>query len=429
MTPALAEDAAAVTTSSGLAAATSTREGYARVFLDCPTCDPDFFKTEVGFVDFVRAREDAEVHVLVTTQTTGSGGSEYTLAFLGRSRFLGVDDTMKFVSPANASADEKRTGLVRVFELGLMRYVSHTPAAKELTLAFTAPDATVGKKIDPWNSWTFRVSGRGTFEGQATTSVRDLSGNASATRTTDEWKVRLSASDSYGENRYKFDGPPVTRYVSISRSSSGNGEVVRSLGDHWAAAVNSGLSSSTYSNERLSVAASAGIEYDVFPYSESTRRLLTFRYQLTEGYQRFFDTTIYGRTWQYQPSESLDATTELTQPWGSVSFGLAGSHYFLKDGGGLDLRKNEITGDLSLDLKLFKGFSVTMFGSAALLHDQIYLPSGGASEAEVLLQRKQLETNYTYFTSIGLSYTFGSIYSTVVNPRFGGAGGNRVFFF
>jgi hypothetical protein len=45
---------------------------------------------------------------------------------------------------------------------------------------------------------------------------------------------------------------------------------------------------------------------------------------------------------------------------------------------------------------------------------------------EVLLQRRQLETGYSYFFSVGLSYTFGSIFTNVVNPRFGSQGGAGV---
>jgi hypothetical protein len=47
----------------------------------------------------------------------------------------------------------------------------------------------------------------------------------------------------------------------------------------------------------------------------------------------------------------------------------------------------------------------------------------GASLEEVLLQRKQLATTYEYFFSVGLSFSFGSVRSTVVNPRFGDGGG------
>jgi hypothetical protein len=33
------------------------------VFLDCDRCDGDYIRKEVTFVDYVRTREDADVHV------------------------------------------------------------------------------------------------------------------------------------------------------------------------------------------------------------------------------------------------------------------------------------------------------------------------------------------------------------------------------
>jgi hypothetical protein len=38
---------------------------------------------------------------------------------------------------------------------------------------------------------------------------------------------------------------------------------------------------------------------------------------------------------------------------------------------------------------------------------------------EILMGTGQLATDYSFYGSIGLSYTFGSIYSNVVNSRFG----------
>ena len=58
-------------------------------------------------------------------------------------------------------------------------------------------------------------------------------------------------------------------------------------------------------------------------------------------------------------------------------------------------------------------------GTYARIHDQLSLPKGGASLDEILLQRKELETDYGYHISLGFNYTFGSVYSNVVNPRFG----------
>ena len=51
-----------------------------RVFIDCRAggCDEQFFRTELTWFDHVRDQQDADVHVLVTGQGTGGGGTEYT---------------------------------------------------------------------------------------------------------------------------------------------------------------------------------------------------------------------------------------------------------------------------------------------------------------------------------------------------------------
>jgi len=72
-----------------------------------------------------------------------------------------------------------------------------------------------------------------------------------------------------------------------------------------------------------------------------------------------------------------------------------------------------------MNIRLLRGLSVSLRGEYSRIHDQLNLPKGDASIDEILLRRKELATNYEYSFSVGLSYTFGSIFSNVVNPRFG----------
>ncbi len=111
--------------------------------------------------------------------------------------------------------------------------------------------------------------------------------------------------------------------------------------------------------------------------------------------------------------ESLSATLELREKWGSVSASLTGSHYFH------DFKKNRLNLFTALSLNLFKGLSLVAVASGARIHDQLSLSGAGASLEEVLLRRTEVETSYRYFVSFGLNFTFGSIYTNVVNPRFG----------
>ena len=78
---------------------------------------------------------------------------------------------------------------------------------------------------------------------------------------------------------------------------------------------------------------------------------------------------------------------------------------------------------------MVKGLSVNFGGGASLIHDQLSLKKGEATLDEVLLRQQELATQYRYYTSIGISYTFGSIYNNVVNPRFGGSGGGYMIYY
>ena len=70
-----------------------------------------------------------------------------------------------------------------------------------------------------------------------------------------------------------------------------------------------------------------------------------------------------------------------------------------------------------MDVRLFKGFALNLEGRAASIHDQLYLALGEASAEEVLARQRQLATSYRRSFRVGISYTFGSIFSSVVNTR------------
>ena len=95
------------------------------------------------------------------------------------------------------------------------------------------------------------------------------------------------------------------------------------------------------------------------------------------------------------------------------------SHFFLQIFS-LFLRGNkyDISLYLNVDIRVIKGLNIFGWGSFNLNRSQIELPSSGSNYEEVLLRQKQLASSYNYYTSIGLSYTFGSLYNNIVNTRF-----------
>jgi len=405
----------------GEAAAGQQKHATVRVFLDCPRCDDDYIRKEVTFVDYVRNREDADVHILVTTQDTGGGGTQFTLKFIGLGGFQGVDHALTYNSPQTATPDEIRSGLVEVLKLGLVRYASETTLASRLRVTFKKEEgAAAAKQKDPWNYWVFRLNAGGNFEGEQLSKGRSVRGSVSANRTTDDWRMSFSANANYRDNTFILD--PETTILSVSRNVSTDGIVVKSLTQHWSLGLMGSANSSTFRNYALRTRVAPGIEYDVFPYSESTRRMLTVQYTAGHNFQRYREITIYDKIREQLVDHRAEVGLSLRQPWGNITASFNYSQYLTQPS------KYSLGSFGGGNIRLFKGFSFNMFGELSRTRDQIYLPRGHATTEEILLRQRQLATGYQYFFNFGINYSFGSIFNNIVNPRFGGAGGFDFFF-
>ncbi len=380
-----------------------------RVFLDCKYCDKKYIKTEITFINYVRECKEAQIHILVTRESTGSGGTKYTISFIGQKDFADLNYTIEYVTKSTATADEIRKGLTHTFKMGLMPYIARSPLANYISILFQQVTKPTLVK-DRWNNWVFNIGLSGYLNGEEQSKSISLYGNLSASRITLDSKIRLRAYGNYYENRFTISDKII---ASTSRGQGFSSLYVLSLNNHWSAGGRCYINSSTFRNEELLVSVAPTIEYNIFPYSESTKRRLLCRYQIAVNYNDYFEETIYDKTSEQLFSEMLSISHSTTQTWGSIYTSLIGSHYFH------DFSKNNLSFYTSLSLRLLKGFSLTLGGNVSIIHDQLSLPKGGATEEEILLSRKQLATQYRYYGRIGINYTFGSIYSNVVNPRFG----------
>jgi hypothetical protein len=367
---------------------------------------------------------------LVTTQPTGGGGREYTVSLIGLRRFAGRSDTLHYYATGTSTQDENRRGLAHILSLGLASYAAATPLSQHLSVSYAAPASrTSATPHDPWNAWVYTVSASTNLYGQKQTRSASVYGSLSANRTTANWKLEFSVNESYSEDVFKdvprFDtlGNQVgTEDIhSISRHYGGDALVVKSLGPHWSAGLQGSTNRSTFGNLDLSVSLGPAVEYNVYPYDQSTRRQLTLQYGITPLHADYTDTTIYSKTRETIVRQSLTAALSVTQPWGSANVSLTGSHLLQ------DFKQNRAVLFGSVSLRVVKGLSLSIFGDVERIHDQRALPAAGATPSEILLRRRELLTSYSYYSYISLSYRFGSTLNNVVNPRFGG-GGNFIFF-
>ncbi len=382
-----------------------------RIYLDCPSCDEQFIRKELTFVNFVRDRNESQVHIFVTKQTTGSGGVEYVINFIGQQEFTGVNDTLQYHSKQADSDEITRKGYLQVMKLGLVKYAAKTPLASKLTISFVASQNAQEQVKDKWDYWVFSLRLNGNFNGQQRTRSTGLNSSISANRVTPALKINASANMYEYKSRYEVDDTTTLESYSVSRSFSDL--TVFSLSDHWSTGVEASISSSTFSNNDYSIYLGPAIEYDLFPYSEATHKQLRFVYTIGYNYKKYIEETIYEKTYQSLLNENLELALKVKQTWGSISTSIAGSHYFH------DFKKYRVEVWGSISLNLFEGISLEGSGSWSSVHDQLGLRKGTATHDEVLLQQRQLETQYEYYVWFGISYSFGSIFNNVVNPRFG----------
>lgn len=383
------------------------------IYLDCARCDHGFIRTEITFVNYVRDRKDAQVHVLITTQRTASGGTKYSFDFIGQQNFVGMNDTLTFVSKQTATGDEIRSGVVQTLKMGLMRYVAKTPLVDQIAISYKQ-QVEPAVVEDKWNNWVFSASVDGFLSGEKSSNFVSLSGSFSASRITLETKARLSASANYERSSFDTEGGTVSTF---RRGYTFRALRVESINDHWSAGISASVSSSTFSNTKTALNFSPTFEYNFFRYSESTRRQLRFLYKVGPNVFHYKEETIFNKTSETLFSEELSVTLVVKQPWGSASATLVGSHFFQDVFVDFNKYRAELHGDLFL--RLFKGLFLNTSGSVSLIRDQLSLPKRGATPEEILLRRQELATSYYYSVSIGFTYQFGSNYSTIVNPRFG----------
>lgn len=186
----------------------------------------------------------------------------------------------------------------------------------------------------------------------------------------------------------------------------------KSLGSHWTAGGYARVGRSDYDNQLLSLVAAPAIEYDLFPYAEATKRQLTMLYVVGPRHFRYRDTTLYNQTRQTLLYQQLLVGLRARQRWGSSNVSLSASNFPTRP----DFYR--LTVDGNVELQIVKGLSMRLGGYAARVNDQLHLQKGTLTDEERLVRQRSLATNYQYWFSAGFSYAFGSIYNTIVNPRF-----------
>lgn len=382
--------------------------GKIRIFLDCDECDFTFFRKNMHVVDFVRDPKLADIHILVTEQETAADGTEFGLNFIVTGQFSGLQYKLKTVSPESETDVLKWERLLKVINVGLLPYLAETAEIENVKIEFGETTNQALPTLDPWKFWVFKVESGLDYEAEESQKEYALGSSISADHITEKFKFKSEFGYQVNREIYKDDEETIeNRQEETSLQTS----VVYSLSSRWSVGFFADAYSSTYLNFKLGTEIGPAIEYNIFPWDKSDRKVFTIAYHLRSNYFNYNQKTIFGKTEEWKTTEALRLSLLLRQPWGEIENTLEGSHYFY------NFSKNKLSLETEVSVKVFKGLSVYLELEAELVHDQLYLPAGEATRDEILLKQRKLATAFEVNGEMGIRFTFGSVYNNIVNQR------------
>ena len=380
------------------------------VYIRCSYCENSYIRNELKSVNYARDISDANVIVLGMNETTGSGGEKYRFIFEGKNEFKGMNDTLVFESAQDATTEEIRNLYMRHLKLGLLPYFLKTPLGKKIE--FEYPETTSSQTTlpnDPWKGWVISLSSHGSFNGEQSSKSLNIYSNLRVYKVTEGWKLTMGASNNYSKNNYAYDE---YSYEYVNRSYNSYIQYVLSMGEHWSLGMFASAGSSTFNNFNLNTSLKPALEYNVFPYKKSFEKQLRISYKIGANYVDYIDTTIFLKTKELLQEHSLSINFGLVKKWGDIDLSIYGSQYLH------DLELYDLGSYINFSIRIIKGLSVSLAAGYSMIRNQINLSKADVTQEELLLQQRQIKTNYSYWGYLGLSYTIGSRYNNIVNPRF-----------
>ncbi len=370
-----------------------------------------YIRETITFVNYVRDRELAKVHIMMTRHGSGTAGENYVISFIGRDRFEEMNNIITYWSPGTNTSDDTRRGLVNIIRIGLAPYLASTNLVNQISVNIKGNIQVEREPYeDKWNNWVFEIFGGANFNRESSQGRFNSRWGFSADKTSEDWKIRFRPYFNYNERNF-FDTEEGT-ITSKSHRHGYQGDFIKSITQHWSAGLFIRILSSTFHNANFNISATPGIEYSLYPYSEATRKAITVVYRIGIRHNNYIETTIFNKDKEVLGRQSLDISARYQQPWGSYRASITGSHHFH------DFTSNQLAFSTRLDLRVRKGLSLSLNGSFNLINDLVSLPAGEMTLEEILLQQRRQATNYQMSGAIGLAYSFGSQFTNVVNTRF-----------
>ncbi len=384
------------------------------VFLDCSSCDMQYFKEGLTFVNFAREPATSDVHIILTSIPSAAGGTAYSMVLSGNGRFSALGDTLKFSSSSQQTEDELRALMLSKVELGLVPFVLKTPDAGMVKVFYNIYDVADGKpEADAWRNWIFSFNFLGSANVEKSYKSLNIMTGFYGAKVSRETKIEFASNFIYTEYQYPDYTDPLNKISkSVLKDFSGSGLYVKSIGSHFGLGAIVGIKNNSFNNLRLKLQIDPTIEYSLFDYSEASQRQMRILYSVGYEHCDYVDTTIYNQINDHLFRQQLKVGFMVKDKIGTVEAQLYGASYLH------DFSKFSLGMRASSRIRLFQGFSLSANFSLEMLRDQIALSGEDMNAEDVSRGLREMQTDFRFGCGLGFSYWFGSANNNIVNPRF-----------
>ncbi len=382
-----------------------------KIYYNCRAweCFTDYLKQNLQGVEFVRDRHYADVHILVTSEANGGGGEVYYFEFIPSEKEKDVHEKLRFSVNPDMTKEQIRKKFLDYIRAGLIPFWMNKGLDDKLRISWKESAKKSAAVKDKWNHWVFRLSANGMLNGDENRKSFYQNYSVSANQVLKKNKFYFSLHYNNNASEYHYNDRIIRSYREGFGASASQ---IFGINEHWSYAFFEKFRRSVFANYRYAADIKTGLEYNIFPYAESTKHALTITERIGPVYNKYFERTVFNKTEDFLWTNSLDISLSFIKTWGDYNLGIT-YDVFLHNP-----RLNAVNFSGSIDLRLIKGLSFHLSGYYSITHNQINISGTDLTLEEMLLSQRQLMSGYNYFVYTGFSYTFGSIYNTIVNPRF-----------
>ena len=376
-----------------------------KVYLDC-RCDDNYIKQKTSFLEYVRDQDLADIEIIIRDIRTPTGTRSFEIQIDGNNEFKEISSSAIVFGFVTDTSGTLRDKLLNKLKLSLIPFLDKAKYVINIDINSNFDEGIIND--DKWKNWVFELSGSYNNDKEESRKTNRYEIEFEIDKLTEDWRIGMEISRN--ESNRKFISNDDV-YISNRKTTSFRGRVIRSISDHFSAGIFLGAYQNTYENIDFNRYLEPALEYSFYPYKDVLSKEITLAYRIGTGKRNYIEKTIYGYETQKLTSQKLSLNIRYRQKWGNISSYLNATQ-FLNDG-----TKKRLSLRSDLDIRVFEGLAVRFSGNINLIREQYSLAAGTTSIEELLLQQRQIATDYKTNFSIGLSYTFGSMYNSIINTR------------